>query len=60
MAFPQHDPPKNRKNFDRVANEEILRRVGVRRELLAAIAKKIQLSFLGHVARKEGAEGVSF
>lgn len=37
----------------RITSEEVLRKAGVQRELLAAITKR-QLGFLGQVVRKEG------
>ena len=43
---------------DRVTNEEVLRRAGVKRTLLKVIRKR-QLEFLGHVMRKEQLENLS-
>ena len=44
--------------MDRVNNEEVLRRVGMERELLHII-KQRQLKFLGHVIRKGALEDLS-
>lgn len=44
--------------IDHVSNEEVMRRAGVKRELLSVIIER-QLRFLGHVVRKEGLECVA-
>ena len=44
--------------LDRVTNEEVLRRAGVERELLANITKR-QFQFLGHIIRKGTIECIS-
>ena len=43
---------------DRVTNEEVLRRIGVEKELLHVIETR-QMKFLGHVIRKEALEELS-
>ena len=45
-------------HLDRVTNNDVLRRAGVRRELLEVITKR-QLRFLGHIIRKGGPECVA-
>lgn len=43
---------------DKITNVEVLKRTGVKRELISSITSR-QLKFLGHVIRKEGTESVS-
>ena len=40
---------------DKVTNEEMLRRAGLKRELMRSIEKR-QLQFLGHILRAQGLE----
>ena len=40
---------------DKVTNEEVLRRAGLKRELMRSIEKR-QLQFLGHILRAQGLE----
>ena len=40
---------------DKVTNEEVLRRAGLKRELMRCIEKR-QLQFLGHILRAQGLE----
>ncbi|KXJ06801.1 hypothetical protein AC249_AIPGENE15317 [Exaiptasia diaphana] len=45
------------RRYDKITNEEVLRRAETKRSLIADIYTR-QLSFLGHVLRKEGLEGL--